>query len=149
MKIFNAHQRSFCIMLLIIGCMAFFTTGFHFTKNNTIILPNGEAFAEDVTCMRYHQNIYNSYIHTAHLNSAAPATEQTIKGSFKPGENRYNYNPYDIVMLEKRDSGFYQVWYTPFREVAAYRFDIVTGSGNKGQSYLYWKGNQLFQLPVS
>jgi hypothetical protein len=26
---------------------------------------------------------------------------------------------------------------------------LVTGSGEKGQTYLYWRGNQLFQLPVS
>jgi hypothetical protein len=27
--------------------------------------------------------------------------------------------------------------------------DLVIGSGRKGQTYLYWKGNRLFQLPVS
>jgi hypothetical protein len=29
------------------------------------------------------------------------------------------------------------------------RFDIVIGSGRRGQSYLYWKDGLLFQLPVS
>ena len=29
------------------------------------------------------------------------------------------------------------------------RFDLVIGSGGKGQTYLYWKGDQLFQLPVT
>jgi hypothetical protein len=29
------------------------------------------------------------------------------------------------------------------------RFDFVIGSGRKGQTYLYWKGDQLFELPVS
>src|SRR5690606_40297129 len=29
------------------------------------------------------------------------------------------------------------------------RFDIVVGSGRKGQSYLYWRSDLLFQLPIS
>jgi len=29
------------------------------------------------------------------------------------------------------------------------RIDVVVGSGQRGQSYLYWKGDRLFQLPVS
>ena len=28
------------------------------------------------------------------------------------------------------------------------RLDLVIGSGGKGQTYLYWKGDELFQLPV-
>lgn len=31
----------------------------------------------------------------------------------------------------------------------AEKIDIVVGSGRHGQSYLYWKGDQLFELPVS
>src|SRR5690348_5964686 len=27
--------------------------------------------------------------------------------------------------------------------------DLVVGSGRKGQTYLFWKGDRLFQLPVS
>ena len=29
------------------------------------------------------------------------------------------------------------------------RIDLVIGSGRKGQTYLYWRGDQLFELPVS
>jgi hypothetical protein len=29
------------------------------------------------------------------------------------------------------------------------RMDLVVGSGRKGQTYLFWKGNKLFELPVS
>jgi len=31
----------------------------------------------------------------------------------------------------------------------AERIALVIGSGGKGQTYLYWNGDQLFQLPVS
>ena len=29
------------------------------------------------------------------------------------------------------------------------RIDLVVGSGERGETYLYWKGDRLFQLPVS
>ena len=29
------------------------------------------------------------------------------------------------------------------------RIDVVAGSARKGQSYLFWKGDELFQLPVT
>ncbi len=31
----------------------------------------------------------------------------------------------------------------------AEKFDVVVGSGRHGQTYLYWKGDELFELPVS
>jgi hypothetical protein len=37
----------------------------------------------------------------------------------------------------------------PYTTEHTERFDYVIGSGGKGQTYLYWKGDLLFQLPVS
>jgi hypothetical protein len=51
--------------------------------------------------------------------------------------------------MEKRDSGYYQVIYYQGEEKKALPFDIVIGSGVKGQSVLYWLNNRLFQLPIT
>ena len=51
--------------------------------------------------------------------------------------------------MEDRDSGLFQAEYYHGVQKAAHRFDIVVGSGTRGQTYLYWQGNQLYQLPVS
>jgi hypothetical protein len=61
----------------------------------------------------------------------------------------FSFHPGLFVEMEKRDSGLYQVAYSKEIEKVARRFDIVTGSGAKGQTYLSWKGNELFQLPIS
>jgi len=53
------------------------------------------------------------------------------------------------LVMEERKSGLYQVVYIKGKEETARRFDIVIGSGKKGQTYLYWYGNELNQLPVS
>lgn len=39
-------------------------------------------------------------------------------------------------------------WPGQFEQRTA-RIDVVVGSGVRGQTYLYWRGDQLFELPVS
>jgi hypothetical protein len=52
------------------------------------------------------------------------------------------------VFMERRDSGFYQVGYYQGVERIAKRFDLVVGSGSKGQTYITRSQNRLYQLPV-
>jgi hypothetical protein len=54
--------------------------------------------------------------------------------------------------MGKKESGFFQTatqGISPYTTERTERIDFVVGSGGKGQTYLYWKGDQLFQLPVS
>ena len=51
--------------------------------------------------------------------------------------------------MEKRDSGFFQVGYKNGVAIKSEKFDIVVGSGRKGQSYLSWIHNHLVQLPIT
>jgi hypothetical protein len=51
--------------------------------------------------------------------------------------------------MQKRDSGLYQVIYYKGEEKMAIRKDIVIGSGVMGQSFLNWRHNRLFQMPVT
>lgn len=78
-----------------------------------------------------------------------PGEKMYVKGSFEEGKNIFYYSIYDRVVMENRDSGLYQAAYYKNYEKQAERFDIVIGSGTRGQSYLYWKNNSLYQLPVS
>jgi hypothetical protein len=106
-------------------------------------------FAGSEACAGCHKEIYASHIHTAHYLTTRPAKADFIKGSFKPGKNSFAYSPDMIVSMEKRDSGFYQVGYYEGVERIAKRFDIVVGSGSKGQTYITRFRNRLYQLPVS
>jgi hypothetical protein len=111
--------------------------------------PRGDGYAGAAACNNCHKNIYNSYLHTAHNKSSAPASKETVKGSFEPGANEYFYRPDVKVMMEKRDSGLFQVAYMNNIEKRSNRFDIAIGSGRKAQTYLYWLDSKMYQLPVS
>lgn len=114
-----------------------------------IINNRGEQFAGSQACKSCHAGIYNSYLHTAHYFTSSPGEKEYIKGNFEEAHNTYYYTPYDRVVMEQRDSGLYQASYYKEQAKEAERIDIVIGSGSKGQTYLYWNYNALFQLPVS
>lgn len=108
-----------------------------------------KLFAGTASCAGCHKDIYEKHRHTEHHLSTSPATANTILGSFTPGKNTFEFNPFSTVAMEKRGDDFYQVEYSAAKEVRKEKFDIVVGSGRKGQSYLSWRNNKLVQLPVT
>ncbi|HEV8084829.1 MAG TPA: multiheme c-type cytochrome [Chitinophagaceae bacterium] len=122
-------------------------TGDHFKGDGGI--EDFQRFAGSVTCGNCHKDIYEKHVHSAHYLTSQPVAEKFIKGSFEPGKNKFAFDSNDVVVMEKRKDSFYQAEYYKGIEKTAERFDIVIGSGNKGQGYLYWRDNQLFQLPIS
>lgn len=108
-----------------------------------------EEYASSDKCAACHKEIYANHIQTAHYLTAQPALSKYVKGSFQKGKNQYWYNSSLLLSMEKRDSGFYQVVYYKGEEKKDMRFDIVIGSGVMGQSFLTWRKNRLYQLPIT
>jgi len=130
-----------CSLMLVVGYLRF--------ENNTGNAdPRGEAFAGANTCAKCHAAIYNSYLHTAHFEASAPAAENTVHGSFAGDSAVFNISGSQKVVMQKLDSGLFQSFYVNGKFRERHRFDIVFG-GVKGETYLYWKGNELYQLPLS
>lgn len=107
------------------------------------------GFVGSAACQSCHANIYATHIKTAHYLDSRPASAAAIKGSFKYGKNRFVYNDHMEVQLEKKDGRFYQTALFNGNVMQSEAFGIVIGSGRKGQTYLYWDGGRLFQLPIS
>src|ERR1700730_19446678 len=145
------YRRSYLICSGLVICVLLFVTCIdHDTKKpKAISTLNIKQFSGSIVCANCHKNIYESHIHTARFLTTRPASEKYIKGSFEEGKNRFAYGVDMIVLMEKRDSGFYQVGYYQGVERIAKRFDIVVGSGSKGQTYITSFQNRLYQLPVS
>lgn len=108
-----------------------------------------ESYAGAEKCASCHKDIYEKHLTTAHFLTGQPATENFISGSFHADSNSYYYSPDILVRMQKRDSGLYQVIYYKGEEKMAIRKDIVIGSGVMGQSFLNWRQNRLFQMPVT
>ncbi len=110
------------------------------------------AYIGDEKCLSCHE-AQRQYPLTAHHLTSQPATATSIAGSFATGKNILRTQRELQDRMEARGDGFFQtgVLGTPPDSISiSERFDLVIGSGRKGQTYLYWgKDDQLFQLPVS
>lgn len=106
--------------------------------------------ASNDQCLSCHKT-YSAYSSTAHHLTSRLASKESILGKFN--DILKTSEPELFYKMEARANGFFQtgVLGTPPDAVSiSQRFDLVIGSGRKGQTYLYWGENdQLFQLPVS
>lgn len=148
----TVKRKNFVILFLVVAvyagavvCSGFSTQQKVFQKD---AFSEGE-YAGSLSCKACHRNIYDSFVNTAHHSTSAPANGTSIKGSFDANANRFPYNKFTEVIMEKKEDGFYQTAYINGVVYQSERMDISIGSGRKGQTYLYWKGNELLQLPVS
>jgi hypothetical protein len=107
------------------------------------------ALAGDAACGGCHKAIYATHIAGAHFHTSEKAGAANIKGSFEPGKNSFSFTSGGTVAMEKKESGFYQTVYVDGVQKKSQRFDLIFGSGTKGQSYASWAGNHLVQLPIT
>ncbi len=146
------YRRSVLSVSIIIICVFFFTECINREeqKNKTeTATANAIQFTGSAKCESCHKKIYESHINTAHFHTSEIANAESIKGSFEEGKNTFTFSSGGFVKMEKRQDGFYQSAYTHNTEKLSQRFDIVFGSGTKGQSFATWSGNKLFQLPIT
>jgi len=110
-------------------------------------------YAGDEACRSCHLDRVQSYWSTAHHRTSRPPDKESILGSFAEDKNILKTsNPRLFFRMDSRPDGFYQtsIWTLPSSFPSrSERIDVVIGSGRVGQTYLYWKNDRLFQLPVS
>lgn len=114
----------------------------------------GNGYAGDAACAVCHQEKSSTYHRTAHAITSSVGTRDSIKGNFSPGANILRTsNPDLYFQMDATAAGFVQravVRTSPSQVLTrTERIDVVVGSGRKGQTYLFWDGDGLFQLPVS
>jgi hypothetical protein len=112
--------------------------------------PRGEAYAGYETCRKCHQQIYDSYIQTAHFNTSSNKLPVEVIAAFKDGKNVFRFNDSTEVVMEEINGQYYQSYYRGGKKLLSHAFDITVGSGRKAQTYLYYNDRKrISQLPVS
>jgi hypothetical protein len=123
------------------------------------------GFAGDSICLSCHRT-FSRYETTAHLHSLQLPSASSVLGSFKPGENiiqtldaRTSFFGEELSFEMKNVGNNFLVTATHSTyddsaqkaklEKQTEQISIITGSGVRGQSYLYWEGSKLFELPMS
>jgi hypothetical protein len=145
------RRRHYVILVLLVTVYLCGTTctGSHNEARPALRDSYGQAYAGETACLSCHREIYDTHIQTAHYRDSRPASSTTIRGSFDSGRNRFSYHPNLDIELQKKDGGYFQTAFRDGRPYHSAAFDVVIGSGRKGQSYLYWNNGKLYQLPIS
>ncbi|MDB5223888.1 MAG: hypothetical protein JWN83_2555 [Chitinophagaceae bacterium] len=152
MRIIKKIRPSTIIIILIASCIFLLTRCIGDSGNSEEKATARDEFKKytgSKVCASCHKDIYDKHILTEHYLTLAPPTEKNILGSFEKGKNVFAFDDVTNITMEKRDSGFFQVEYNNGNEIRKGRFDMVVGSGRKGQSYLTWVNNRLVQLPIT
>ncbi len=116
-------------------------------------------YAGDASCVKCHRDVGQTYEHTPHRLTSQLPTASSVLGSFQSGFNSlvivdsaHSAEPGLQFLMESKKDGFFEIarsgWGSHIYQRAE-RIDLVTGSGVRGQTYLYWQGDRLFELPVS
>lgn len=107
----------------------------------------------DERCVDCHAQRAADYVRGAHFLTSGPTDVSGVQGAFDPPNNTLKTgNPAVFYVMEAREDGYYQTGFDLRHSTTAVksaRFDITVGSGRRGQSYLWWFNDHLFQLPVS
>jgi cytochrome c554/c'-like protein len=135
-----------------------FTTPVH-SDSEAGLPPYRANYAGDTSCVACHQSEARSYEHTSHHLTSQLPTPQSVLGRFKKGVNTLIIAPaaqsslpgLQFVMDAEPDGYFItaSTGWPPAVYRRKERIDLVTGSGVRGQTYLYWQGDRLYELPVS
>lgn len=150
MNPFFKYRRSVAVTVLIFsGLLIFERCMNNGTETAGSKKPVFSQFAGSASCAGCHKEICNNHLGTAHYLTSGVADKNSIKGSFDTGKNIFQFAANTVVAMEKRKDSFFQVEYLAGREAAAYPFNVVIGSGTKGQTYLHWNKDRLFQLPIT
>ena len=118
------------------------------------------GYSGDGACLDCHKQQALSYLHTSHRLTSRLAGKDSVLGSFTPGSNllmivdpaHTTSRPSLYFQMEQKNGSYYETAATGWGNnllTQTERIDIVTGSGVRGVTYLYWNGDRLYELPVS
>ncbi|MEH6406481.1 MAG: multiheme c-type cytochrome [Leeuwenhoekiella sp.] len=147
---------AFLILVILVSWLYFqFNSGdknySYYPITPVAVHQNGKGFAGSETCIECHANIVASHRETAHYKSLEKANNRSILGDFQPIGNTLEIGSEFYLKMVAEDSSFFEEshYKNPNRIIQRDKIDLVVGSGTKGQSYLTWQDDKLFQLQVS
>lgn len=110
----------------------------------------GPAYAGSAACRKCHQQLFDSYLHTAHAATSSDSLPAPVAEEFAAGKNVFRFNDSTQVVMEKINGRYYQSYLRNGKKLLSHSLDIIVGSGRKAHTFLYYNDQQkISQLPIS
>lgn len=124
------------------------------------VTANATEHAGDAACLGCHQQQALPYLHTSHHLTSQLVTRDSMRLSLPGGAvtlrivdpAKTNVEPGLSFDIKQSGGHYYQSAVTGWGARLQTRtepMDVVIGSGRRGQTFLYWDADRLFELPVS
>lgn len=115
-----------------------------------------DGYAGDEVCRSCHAEQAATFGLTAHHLTSQLPQGNAVQGSFAEGSSQLRIaagstndgGPLVTYKMEKKTAGYYMSAASG-TTTRSEKINLVIGSGVRGQSYLYWHGDELYELPVS
>lgn len=111
----------------------------------------GHFYSGSQVCNECHSDIYKSHVLTPHFKTSAIANNKTIKGLQSSSKDALYLNDSITIRVVDSNNQIFQIaHYGKLQTLLSKdQIDIVIGSGKRGQSFLTWIDNDLYQLQIS
>ncbi|MBS1663648.1 MAG: hypothetical protein JST68_21575 [Bacteroidetes bacterium] len=109
--------------------------------------PRGDLYAGTDACLKCHQKTSDTYTHSNHYKTSSAARLDSVKALIHSAINNDRFYFGDSSYIQVHDNS--QTLFVAGRPAKSETFDIVFGSGEKAQTFGYWKEDTLFQLPLT
>lgn len=144
------YKKIILVGILLIGSIFILT---QCQQNNKTVAENTNVdfsqFAGSKSCIQCHQKICDSFITTTHHLTSLAADLNNVKGSSDSLHNSYYFSPSVYIKIERVGDSLFQTAYSKGVKKISVPFNIVVGSGKRGQTFLFWNKNRLIQMPLS
>lgn len=108
---------------------------------------NGMQYVAMSECASCHAEIVESHMQTSHFRTSSISDFADQLQLFEPGANELVLADQSMAKFVIEDDQAYQLWYERggINPLTKDSMQITIGSGHRGQSFLFWKGNALYQ----
>lgn len=136
--------------ILVLGLLAVLTIFFsQCLQSDSTGAQRGDQYAGSKACVNCHRDISGSYAHNNHFKTSSEAGNDRLKKLIIPSNNRFYFTDSSYIRIEEKENALFQSYFIAGKKNASEKFDIIFGSGEKAQTYAYWKEDQLFELPLT
>jgi hypothetical protein len=141
------HRNKFLLMAFLACAVFFFVKCMNNGKASTD--PRGSLYAGSASCAGCHKDIVAAFAANNHARSSAKTSPAILERFVNGHNNTAYYADSSLVRVHKAHDAFVQSYLQNGQELRSAAMDIAIGSAEKAQTYAYWKGDQLFQLPLT
>lgn len=134
--------------LMMAAAVIFFSRCMH-GQNKGTDDPRGDKYASAATCAGCHGSIASSYAHNVHYRTSALVDSSITRQLVADSRGQFYFLDSSYICVEKNDHALFQSHYVHGERSVSPRLDIAFGSGEKAQTFGYWKENSLRQLPLT